>query len=78
MSDLSIVAYVEGRLPVITSREALSERQREVLYLTSTGMKTGEIAAELGVCTQTIKSTRNDIINKIGKASYIHSVYRNG
>lgn len=54
----------------------LTARQREILALTARGLQRKEIARELGITWQTVRSHRSDIRKVIGEELYRQAVYR--
>ena len=75
MTDLSIIAYFEARYPKI---DPLTERQREVLYLFSTGMTVEEIALDLCISRVMIRRIRDQIRARLGADGFRKAVFRNG
>lgn len=55
--------------PAQPSREALSEREREVLQLLAEGATSKEIAAMLGLRPKTVENHRARILDKLGAAN---------
>jgi two-component system, NarL family, response regulator LiaR len=51
---------------VVGGREALSERETEVLCLVAQGMANKQIARELGIAGSTVKSHVGSILGKLG------------
>ncbi|MBP7335079.1 helix-turn-helix transcriptional regulator [Niveispirillum sp.] len=49
--------------------EMLTPRERQVLTLTGRGLKSAQIAAELGICELTIRKHRSAIMRKAGLRS---------
>lgn len=49
--------------------EMLTHRERQVLVLTGRGLRSAEIAAELGICELTIRKHRSSIMRKAGLRS---------
>lgn len=49
--------------------DMLTHRERQVLTLTGRGLRSAEIAAELGICELTIRKHRSSIMRKAGLRS---------
>ena len=68
----SVVRAVIARAvrgPVVPARDALSEREREVLRLLADGATSKEIAVTLGLKPKTVENHRARILDKLGVAN---------
>jgi len=61
-------------------RAHLTRREKEVMYLVSTGMLYKEIADSLGICLQTVKNILYNVYTKMNVSNRVEAiiVFRDG
>jgi len=69
VSGLLLGAYLRGE-PNLPSWERLTSRERQILKLIATGLKTREIAESLSVSTKTVEKHRTNLMRKLD----LHSI----
>jgi DNA-binding NarL/FixJ family response regulator len=70
----AIPAEVAAQLAEYSAEEPLSGREIEILGLVAAGMRNRQIAGELGVAEDTIKTHLSNIIGKLGANDRTHAV----
>jgi len=79
--EVSAALFSEIQLREARARPALTERQREVLQLTAEGRSAAEIADELQLSTETVRSHLHNLYERLGvtdRAAAVAEAIRHG
>ena len=72
--------YVDPTLSPVLMLDApapgtpLPEREREILQLLAGGLRTGQVAARIGLSAETVKADTNRAIKRLGATGRVHAV----